>query len=763
MKNISIGSFLRRSFNFTSLVIGLCLISSTGLNAAHIVGGDATYSCVFIDSMAQQTTFLLEFTIYRDSEAQQAAPFDDPADFGIYRQLMDGSWEYIDDFSQDLEDQADIVVEENPCVETPPNVGVEKAVYRFTYVFDWSAYNYMVAYQRCCRNNTIANIFTPGETGAAYLIEITPEAQTSCNNSPRFEEFPPIFICNGIDVNFNHAATDADGDEIRYSFCTPISAGGTGGGGGGGCNVPTPNPRNCLPPFDIAQFRPPFYEGQPLGGNPIVTINSLTGLISGTPVINGQFVVAICATEYRDGEIISVIQRDFQFNVTTCQSLIFADIISSMAMGNQEYIINSCGITTVDMINLSQEESNIVSYKWEFDTTGDGLFDATRGTRDASFDFEGVNTYSGRMILNENSPQCSDTAFITVNLYPSIEAEFEFEYDTCGAGPVQFFDESFTGGDRIEEWDWDFNGENEDFKQNPFHKFNQPGEKLITLIATDSNECKDTIEKIIDYFPAPPIIIIEPNSFKGCVPADIKFNNLSSVIDSTYMIDWTFGDGGTGNDISPSHTYNEPGVFSVTVDVTSPIGCKKSITYPNWIVIEPEPIANFECDRMEADLFNNTINFNSTSTGADKFQWNFANIGTSLEENPSFTFVDTGLFEIKLTIIHESGCPDTVSKFIDILPFSSFFLPTGFTPNNDGKNDFFLGKGFVEGIKDFELVIWNRWGEKVFFTDDPREAWNGFQNNNGPACPQGIYPYTFRMIGPRGEVNEKQGSVTLIR
>jgi gliding motility-associated-like protein len=90
-------------------------------------------------------------------------------------------------------------------------------------------------------------------------------------------------------------------------------------------------------------------------------------------------------------------------------------------------------------------------------------------------------------------------------------------------------------------------------------------------------------------------------------------------------------------------------------------------------------------------------------------------------------------------------------------------MPNAFTPNNDGKNDEFKGKGYLQAISNFNLSIWNRWGQMVFETDNPTEGWNGQFGNSGAMSPQGVYVYKANYTDPRGEKKKVEGHVTLLR
>lgn len=761
--------FVKACF-LSALVIVIFTISQRDLYAAHIVGGDVYYTCLGQNAAGTENTFRFEVTLYRDSECINCAGFDNDAEMGIFRfSTTQNRWLLFRPVTiptfQDRE-QIDLN-DSNPCIIFPPNVGVEKASYVFSENLPVSDEVYMIAYQRCCRNGSISNIIDPGSTGAVFSVEITPEAQLICNNSPRFNEFPPVVICNGFDVDFDHSASDVEGHTITYEFCTPQASGGTDGSGGNGgsqlsCTGVRPSPEVCMPPFGQVFFQQPtFSSTAPLGGNPVVTINPTTGLISGIPRINGQYVVGVCAKEFdANGVFIGEIRRDFQFNVTNCEPTVFAAIASDATVGEKDFVVNSCGNDIISFENESTLEQFIQRTVWNFDF---GFTVEHPDTRDIEVQFPGVGEYQGTMIVNPGL-ECGDTANIFVNVFPEVTANFSSVYDTCVAGPVDFTDMSFTGADNLTNWEWRFADGNGSGTMDPEHQYNAPGTYDVSLVVTDNNECTDESIQTIDWFPIPPLIIINPSKFVGCSPAEIFFDNLSEPINEDYILEWEFGDGETSDEISPTHTYTETGVYSVYLKITSPLGCEIDRNFANLIRVEPSPLADFTFSPQQPTGFDPTVSFFDNSIDANSWQWNFGGEGTSFDINPTYTFKDTGVYNVDLVVVHPSGCPDTASAVIDVVPLVTYFLPNAFSPNNDAKNDQFIGKGtLLNDIGNFSMRIWNRWGEQVFETEDPFQGWNGTKNNTGQLSPQGVYAYRVMYTAPRGREKELSGHVTLVR
>jgi len=752
--------------NLRTLLFFLFLFPLGYLQAAHVIGGELTYVCL------GSGDYQITMKIYRDCQGNGAG-FDGP---GNGRMSIYNGGDLMNEFDKITMPPPEISVIQpdinNPCLILPSNVCVEQGLYVFNLSnsnigninLPLSTESYYIIYQRCCRNNSINNIIAPGETGATFYIEITPEAQALCNNTPTFNEFPPIVICVNEQLNFDHSATDIDGDLLVYELCSPLKGGGTAGwqtpGNPDDFDGTNPNP-DAPPPYDNVTFASPTYGPlDPIGGTTPLTIDPATGILSGMPNAEGQYVVGICVKEYRNGVLLSTVQRDFQFNVAFCEPTVVAmvdgdDLIQTDPLFQ---FYNCNGDTTFNFVAPSSQFIN--EYLWEFDLGG--LNPLSFNQQNVDVTFPGYGTYEGLLILNPGT-DCGDTATILVEIFEPPMVDFTFDYDTCVAGPVIYTDMSAGVTSEIDEWNWNFgNGESSD-EVNPVFNYTDPGVYLVTLTVTDENGCSNEITQEATWLPVPPLIVIEPSSFTGCAPLDVFFNNLSTPIDDTYEIVWDFGDGGIGMDISPSYTYAAPGEYTINVGITSPIGCYTERNFPNLIKVDSFPEANFYFGPDRITNFMPEVNFFDNSLRDYKWEWDFGGQGFSYEENPSFSFPDTGLQIVELIVTTEAGCQDTIQKIVDVVPEVRYFLPNAFTPNDDTVNDEFKGVGYYRGMRDYSFQVWNRYGELVFETKDPDEGWNGRKYNGGGIMPLGVYVCQVNYKSPRGLPQEVQGFITLIK
>jgi gliding motility-associated-like protein len=758
-------SGLKKKLHYLAFLVASCLLTLPA-SAAHIIGGEITYQCLGYtngDTSSNSRTYVFTMRIYRDCQGS-GANFDSApggsftASVTIYRGSSN-----VPFLTLYLQGPTSTFIDPNPgnpCVIVPQNVCVQQGVYVFPAVdLPISNESYHITYQRCCRNITITNILNPDDSGATYTMELTPAAQLVGNNSPVFSNYPPIVLCAGQPFSVSSAAVDAEGDLLVYELCTPLLGGGLNFNNPLALNGLAPDPDNP-PPYNGVNFLAPAYTAQnPLGAASDFDMGTYSGLMTGQPAIQGQFVVGICVSEYRNGILLSTVRRDFQFNVTTCTPTVVADV-SEDSLANDVYLFNTCGETTLTFINQSFQAQFIDVFYWEFDINGETeIID----TWNAGVTFPGPGEYEGRLVLNPNT-SCGDTAHIRVGIYPGLDTDFTFDYDTCLAGPVQFTALPETNGQEIVEWRWNFGDGNTSEIVNPQQIYGDPGARIATLKITDTNRCTATASRLVPYFPVPALLIVSPSETESCAPASVFFNNLSNPVDDTYEVRWDFGDGATGDGINATHTYEQAGVYDVGLSITSPIGCQTDTIFSALITVTPAPIADFDFSPEAPDFFHPTVQFNDKSIDAWRWYWEFDGPGAyATLPNPTFTFADTGLYEVTLLVTHISGCQDSTSRIVDIKPVNTFHLPNAFTPNDDSVNDIYKPEGFLPGMKQYQMRIWNRWGEMIFESSHPDAGWNGRKNNSGGLAPPGVYLCEVRITGPRGELSTYKSEVVLLR
>lgn len=204
----------------------------------------------------------------------------------------------------------------------------------------------------------------------------------------------------------------------------------------------------------------------------------------------------------------------------------------------------------------------------------------------------------------------------------------------------------------------------------------------------------------------------------------------------------------------PSQVVNPTTSVVISVSATDSCGNTQSAS---TIISVFAPAAEFEFRYITNSKLAFTPSFSPDVT---TWIWDFGDGNFSTEEQPVHLYQDTGLYKVTLVAFNDFGCSDTVIKDVRAYPPYSFYMPNAYTPNSDGLNEVYRGKG--QGFISYEMFIFDRWGQEVYRTTDISRGWTGIDDNGRP-FPLGVYVYKVTLETPVGDVFEYSGRVSLIR
>ena len=459
---------LKGVLKFLLFVLGMIFISESA-NATHIVGGEIRYKCL------GNNEYEIILSVYRDCYLGQA-PYDDPAWVGLF----DSSGNLLDTLAMKFTGDTDTLFNADICLFVPPSLCVERFTYRDTVSLPFIAGGYTLTYQRCCRNQTIVNIVDPLQKGATYTVKITEDALKDCNNAPAFKNWPPIFVCVNKQIVFDHSASDMDGDSLVYKLCVPYD---------GGTYIINPKPiPPAPPPYDTIVWNPAYSLQNLLGGTDPLKVDPVTGLMTGTPVTIGQFVVGVCVEEYRNGKLYSTVRRDFQYNVVNCTK-----IESSWTASNY----NNCDNKTITFKNNSTLSNN---FKWFYKDIHKGSGDVLFSTmKEPSLTVPDTGTYQITLVAEPTSI-CSDTLKQLVYFKSNtLDADFDIQVINClDSITIQMLDKSTDLTSPVVKWNWSLThqgGTITSTEKNPKFTLFGSTKVKVQLIAETQFGCLDTLTK----------------------------------------------------------------------------------------------------------------------------------------------------------------------------------------------------------------------------------------------------------------------------
>jgi len=258
-------------------------------------------------------------------------------------------------------------------------------------------------------------------------------------------------------------------------------------------------------------------------------------------------------------------------------------------------------------------------------------------------------------------------------------------------------------------------------------------------------------------------IEVSPLIAEGCKPFQAYF--AIDNYNASFTYEWNFGEkwqSFSTNDSVP-HEFKTVGCNDITVRSKTEIGCETVKTFKCITNTRPVPKADFSYSPFSPTILEPAVDFRDESEGATQVAFWIDSVFQTNERGFTYNFPTNGQFEVVQVAENSFQCADTTVSYVRVEEASTIYIPTAFTPNGDNLNEFF--SPVTDGVRltDFNMLIYDRWGNLVFETNDLNEPWNGTLQNSGEKLPTGNYIYYIRYSEHDNQDKYIHGKIELIR
>lgn len=262
-----------------------------------------------------------------------------------------------------------------------------------------------------------------------------------------------------------------------------------------------------------------------------------------------------------------------------------------------------------------------------------------------------------------------------------------------------------------------------------------------------------------------PTVKFTADTTNGCSPLQIHFNDLTEV-NGTKEFEWNIeGEVQGGNSPDLDYTFTAHHSYDVGLKITTDGLCENDTTYTNYITVYPDPVADFKFSPVAVFSNNPEVNFENQSEMNAENHWYFADLDSSQEVNPEYTFPlgKEGDYTVSLLVVSDKNCRDSVAIVVPIKTHTLFFVPNAFTPDGDFYNGIFKPVMSVNVDPDnYGFYVFNRWGEMLFESHNYDIGWDG--SYHGKLVQDGVYIWklSFKELSS-DKIISKKGTICLIR
>jgi gliding motility-associated-like protein len=382
------------------------------------------------------------------------------------------------------------------------------------------------------------------------------------------------------------------------------------------------------------------------------------------------------------------------------------------------------------------------------------LWNSVAGTQTDTVKPITTTTYSVKVV---DIKGCADSTTVTVFVRDSLRLPQVYQSGPICSGQSAKITATGTGGDSLWTYTWNPGGLIGD-------NFNVMPATTTIYTVTITDACKTppfskNVTVVVDSLPQ---INFNSDVQNGCYPLCVQFTNATT---NAVKYTWTLDGHNTDTTTNPLWCYKSSGVFTVSLTATSNKGCISKFSNQNMITVYPRPKAQFNTS-ADPTILEPNVQFTDASyapgSSITNLFWQTFGDGTdstSTLPKPVHTYKDTGTYCITLIATNTFGCKDTTTECIFIKPYFTLYIPNAFSPNNDGDNDIFIAVG--DYIFDFDMKIFDRWGNLVYHSTQLNNGWNGLMKSG--AAIEDVYVYVISATDYHNHSYSYKGTVTLLK
>jgi gliding motility-associated-like protein len=424
--------------------------------------------------------------------------------------------------------------------------------------------------------------------------------------------------------------------------------------------------------------------------------------------------------------------------------------------------INYSSICQFDSLLFTSDatiaQGNIVDYSWY--TNGQYMGD----TPDVIWMFENAGQYDVGVHAWSDAG-CEGTDSLHVTIYPTPQLTLDAP-SICVGDTVNAFLISNTAASEVILTAWFVDGAPNGINSDAISLLPAGLSPIEIEVYQYSNAgCEGYASQIVDIYQLPTLEVL-PSELDYCLGDTVAIGCLptAQLPQNVQSTQWNFSNGLTFNSASASFVAFGAGAFDAIVDVVTDFGCMSSFEVENYIVIHPDPMADFVLSDDTPTYYEDEVDIINNSS-SNVVEWNYAISDGFFADVPSFShrFYESGNYTIRLAVKDLYGCVDTAYKSLDFSPDLIVHIPNSFTPDGDGVNDVFIPVIDGDPLTYYRLIVFDRWGTVIFESFDPKLVWQGDVRDNGYYATSDAYNYMLELNTVRGYAKTYMGALLLLR